>query len=303
MKKRTERPHMLNSIPELHKALSLPEPVHPLVTVINLEDTNSIIHEDIHQVVFNFYCIWLEKNVTGKIRYGRQYFDFDSGAMIFIAPGQTLATHGHNERPSGWGLAFHPDFIRPFPLAGDIKKYGYFSYSVTEGLQLSEEEEATIVAILHQIRREYSVPMDSFTQRLVTGHIGLLLNYADRFYTRQFMTRKQVSPDLLIRAEQILTDYIDGLQGLHKGLPTVQYLADHLHISPGYLSDMLRVVTGQNAQQHIHHRLVEKSKELISASQLSISEIAFQLGFEHTQSFSKFFKAKTSLSPLQFRRS
>ena len=145
--------------------------------------------------------------------------------------------------------------------------------------------------------------MDSFTQRLVTGHIGLLLNYADRFYTRQFMTRKQVSPDLLIRAEQILTDYIDGLQGLHKGLPTVQYLADHLHISPGYLSDMLRVVTGQNAQQHIHHRLVEKSKELISASQLSISEIAFQLGFEHTQSFSKFFKAKTSLSPLQFRRS
>lgn len=303
MKKSTDLPYVLNSISDLHKILSLSDPVHPLVTVINLEDTNSIIHEDVHHIVFNFYCTLLEKNVKGKIRYGRQYFDFDSGAMVFIAPGQTLATHGHSERPSGWGLAFHPDLIRSFPLAREVKRYGYFSYAVTEGLQLSEEEESTIVGLLHQIQRECRAPMDNFAQRLVVGHIELLLNYADRFYARQFMTRKQTNPDLLIRVEQLLTDYIDGLQGLHRGLPTVQYLAGHLHLSPDYLSDMLRVVTGQNAQQHIHHRLVEKSKELIVAGQLSISEIAFQLGFEHSQSFSKFFKAKTSVSPLQFRRS
>jgi AraC family transcriptional regulator, transcriptional activator of pobA len=302
MPKKANTPLKLNSIRELHRILSLPEPAHPLVSVIDLADTRSIVHEDVHEIVFNFYCMWLEKTVSGKIRYGRQYVDFDNGAMIFIAPGQMLATHGHDEPPSGWGLAFHPDLIRSFDLATGIHKYGYFNYAVTEGLQLSGEEEALIVAVLQQIRREYSGPKDEFTQRLVVGHIGVLLDYADRFYTRQFTTRKPASPDVLMHVERLLTDYIDGFQGLHKGLPTVQYLADHLHVSPGYLSDMLRADTGQNAQQHIHFRLIEKSKELICSGELSISEIAYHLGFEHTQSFSKFFKAKTSLSPLQFRQ-
>jgi len=282
--------------------LSLPAPEHSLISVINLKDVRSIREESVTSIMFNFYSIWLEKDVRQKIRYGQGYFDFDEGVMIFIAPGQVLSVVDPHKISAGIGLAFHPAFIKRCALAKKIKDYGYFSYAVYEALHLSGKEEATITAIMQNIMREYRSNIDKYTQEVIVSHIELLLNYANRFYGRQFITRKNVNNDLLAQMDDKLTDYFEQA-GLEKGLPTVKSLADYLHISPGYLSDMLRELTGQNAQQHIHNKLIEKAKELLSTTKLSNGEIAYRLGFEHSQSFSRLFKQKTDLSPTEFRDS
>lgn len=300
MKKTSGTPYIVNSISELHRLLSLPKPEHPMISVIDLKETLSIASESTSSVVFNFYSVWLEKDVNAKLRYGQQYFDFEEGAMIFIAPGQVLSTYGHQHSACGWGLVFHPDFIQNYPLAKVIKTYGYFSYAVNEALHLSEKEEAMITTLMKNILQEYRSVIDNFSQDVMISQIETLLNYCNRFYHRQFLTRKKTGNDLLTRLEVLLSDHLD--QRKEKGLPTVRYLAERLNVSPNYLSDMLRSLTGQSAQQHIHNKLIEKAKELISTTSLSISEIAYQLGFEHPQSFNKLFKNKTHLSPLEFRQ-
>ena len=190
-----------------------------------------------------------------------------------------------------------------YPLAKKIKQYGFFSYSANEALHLSDKEKATIISIFKIIDEELNSRIDDFSQDVMISQIELLLNYANRFYKRQFITRKAVSNDLLQKLEEILDEYFNGEKSLSQGIPTVQYLSEKLNISPSYLSDMLRSLTGQNAQQHIHHKLIEKAKETLSTTNLSVSEVAYGLGFEHPQSFSKLFKTKTNLSPLEFRRS
>ena len=292
----------INSVAELHRRFSLPAPEHPLVSVINLKDMRSPRDENISGVVFNFYSVWLEKEVKGKIRYGQGYFDFDEGKMIFIAPGQVLSTSDHEQTNSGYGLVFHPDFIKGYPLAKTIKDYGYFSYAVNEALFLSEKEEETIISVMQQIMQEYRSNIDRYTQDVIVSQIELLLNYSNRFYGRQFITRKNSNNDVLVRMERVLTNYFKGTD-LNRGLPTVQFLAEQLHVSPSYLSDMLRELTGQNAQHHIHNYLIEEAKELLSTTTLSASEIAYRLGFEHPQSFSRLFRQKTDLSPSDFRNS
>ncbi|MEJ0079875.1 MAG: helix-turn-helix transcriptional regulator [Puia sp.] len=302
MKKPGSKPYIVNSISELHRIFSLPKPEHPLISVIDLKKTHSIASEISDSIVFNFYSVWLEKDVNTKLRYGQQYFDFEEGAMIFIAPGQVLSTYSHPYSPSGWGLVFHPDFIRNYPLTKTIKTHGYFSYAVNEGLHLSEKEESIIINLMKNILDEYRSVIDHFSQDVIVSQIDTLLNYCNRFYHRQFLTRKNAGNDLLSQTDTLLSAYFDRKKN-EEGLPTVQYLAAQLHVSPNYLSDMLRSQTGQNAQQHIHHKLIEKAKDLISTTSLSVSEIAFQLGFEHPQSFHKLFKNKTKLSPLAFRQS
>jgi AraC family transcriptional regulator, transcriptional activator of pobA len=302
MKKSVRQPHIVNSISELHRIFSLPKPEHPLISVIDLKETHSIASEISDSVVFNFYSVWLEKDNSTKLRYGQQYFDFEEGAMIFIAPGQVLSTYPHAHSPSGWGLVFHPDFIQRYPLTRAIKTYGYFSYAVNEGLHLSEKEESVITNLMKNIQEEYHSVIDQFSQDLIISQIETLLNYCNRFYHRQFLTRKNAGSDLLSQIETFLSDHFNDKKN-ERGLPTVSDLAASLHVSPNYLSDMLRSQTGQNAQQHIHDKLIEKAKELISTTSLSVSEIAFQLGFEHPQSFHKLFKNKTKLSPLAFRQS
>jgi len=299
---KTNKPHAINSVTELHRILSLPAPEHPLVSVVDLEKVHQINIEDFTSVVFNFYSVWLEKDVTEKIRYGQNYFDFDEGTMIFIAPGQVLSAANH-KISSGIGLIFHSDFIRNYPLAKTINNYGYFSYAVNEALHLSEKEEDIINSIMQNISNEYRTNIDKYSQDLIVSHIEVLLNYANRFYGRQFITRKAANHDLLTRMEQLLNLYFDKKESLNKGLPTVDYLASELNLSPRYLSDMLRSLTGQNGQQHIHEKLVEKAKEYLTTTNLSIAEIAYQLGFEHSQSFNKLFKKKTTLTPLEFRQS
>ena len=302
MKKSATKPHIINSISELHRIFSLPKPEHPLVSIIDLEKTHSIVSEIADSIVFNFYSVWLEKDASTQLKYGQQYFDFGEGSMIFIAPGQVLSTYKHQHSPSGWGLVFHTDFIQNYPLAKTIKTYGYFSYAVNEGLHLSEKEETIITNLIKNIQREYRSVIDQFSQDLIISQMETLLKYCDRFYHRQFLTRKNAGNDLLSQIEILLSEHFSAKNN-ERALPTVSEMAASLHVSPNYLSDMLRSQTGQNARHYIHDKLIEKAKELISTTSLSVSEIAFQLGFEHPQSFHKLFKNKTKLSPLEFRQS
>jgi AraC-like DNA-binding protein len=204
---------------------------------------------------------------------------------------------------TGWWLVIHPDFLWNYPLAKRIKEYGYFSYAVNEALHLSVKEEVTVTGILEGIEQEYRTAIDDFSQNVIVSQLELLLNYADRYYHRQFITRKVANHDILNRLEALLEEYISSGKGQEQGLPSVQYLSQELHVSSHYLTDLLRKLTGQNTQQHIHDKLIEKAKEKLTTTNLSVSEIAYELGFEHPQSFSKLFKSKTNLSPLAFKHS
>lgn len=302
MKKEEPGPHQFNSISDLHRMLGLPKPLHPLVSLV--DNTHIAIDKDQLPPSFllNFYKISYKTGLRGKIRYGQNYYDFDEGGMVFTSPNQLMATEDDAEY-KGYTLLVHPDFIRNYPLGKNIKNFGFFSYAANEALHLSDKEKSVILNIFKNIEDELQSPIDDFSQDVIIAQIELILNYSNRFYKRQFITRKSANSDLLSKLEMLLNDYFNKETALMKGLPTVQYLADELHVSPHYLSDMLRTLTGQNAQQHIHHQLIEKAKEILSASNLSVAEIAYQLGFEHPQSFNKLFKRKTNLSPLQFRQS
>jgi AraC-like DNA-binding protein len=221
--------------------------------------------------------------------------------MSFIAPGQIIGNnHQDTSELSGWMLVLHADFIMGYPLAKTIKEYGFFSYELYEALHLSEKEEIMIETIMKNIATEYQSIIDNYSQNVIISHIELLLNYCDRYYNRQFITRKNASNELLTRLDAILTEHFNNKES---GLPGVQYISGQLNVSPNYLSDTLRSLTGQNTQQHIHNKLIEKAKEILTTTSLSVSEIAYQLGFEHPQSFNKLFKTKTNVSPLAFRNS
>ncbi|MDR6967756.1 AraC-like DNA-binding protein [Flavobacterium arsenatis] len=304
MKKTNSSPYVFESISDLHRVLELPKPEHPLVSVINMEDIRCHFDDNYKSVVYNFYSICIKKNFKGTMKYGQSYYDFDEGTMTFFSPGQVISTVVDEDLAlNGYWLILHPDFIRNYTLGKNIKNFGYFSYATNEALHLSEKEEAMITRIMKDIEKEYRSVIDSFSQDVIVSHTELLLNYCNRFYNRQFITRKTINSDLLIQLEEILTDYFNGDKVQQFGLPTVQYLAEQLNISSNYLSDMLRNLTGQNAQQHIHGKLIEKAKEILTTTSLSVGEIAFSLGFEHPQSFSKLFKSKTNVSPLAFRSS
>jgi AraC-like DNA-binding protein len=301
--KNDHTPQKINSISELHRMLGLPKPLHPLVSLV--DNTRIAVEKDKLPTafLFNFYKISYKTILRGKIRYGQNYYDFDEGGLVFTAPNQILAITDDTEY-FGSTLLIHPDFIRNYPLGENIKKFGFFSYDTNEALHLSEKEKVVILNIFRNIEDELQSTIDDFSQDVIIAQIELLLNYSNRFYKRQFLTRKAVNNDLLSKLEHLLDDYFDKESAaLTKGLPTVQYLAAQLNVSPRYLSDMLRSLTGQNAQQHIHNKLIEKAKEMLSASNLSVAEVAYQLGFEYPQSFNKLFKRKTNLSPLEFRES
>ena len=215
----------------------------------------------------------------------------------------TLNRQGRNPETVGLAVIVHPDFLWHTPLAKTIKQYEYFDYSVHEALFLSEKEETTITNIISNIEQEYHSNIDKFSQDVIIAQLELLLTYSERFYERQFITRKISNHKILNRLEDLLTGYFDSDDLIEKGLPSVQYIAGTLNVSPNYLSGLLKVLTGQSTQQHIHDKLIEKAKEKLSTTDLTVSEIAYELGFEHPQSFSKLFKTKTNYSPLEFRQS
>jgi len=292
----------INSVSEFHRLLSLPEPKHPQVSVINLAES-IFLEDDIWKGFVNrFYCVALKREAKGKIKYGQQHYDYDKGVLSFTAPNQVQYLDLQNmECGSGYLLIFHPDFLLNNSLAGTIGNYGYFSYAVNEALHLSAEEEEDLITILHKIDKE-CVHIDKHTQEIILSQIELLLNYSNRFYERQFITRKNNNSELLAKFERLVSGYFDADGHALHGLLTVQHIAGLMNLSPNYLSDLLRVHTGQNTQQHIHEKLIEKAKEKLATTNLSVSEIAYALGFEHAQSFSTLFKKKTSMSPLEFRQ-
>jgi AraC family transcriptional activator of pobA len=296
----------IKTITEYHRLRELPKPQHPLISLIDYGAMKHSTDKNSFSWIFDFYSISLKRDVSAKMKYGQQEYDFDEGIMYFIAPGQLLSIEVDPNavtKHSGWILLVHPDFLWNTSLAKNIKQYEYFDYSVNEALFLSEKEETTVINILQNIQQEYHSNIDKFSQDVMIAQLELLLTYADRFYQRQFITRKISNHKILDQLETILTGYFNSDNLSAKGLPTVQYIADSLHVSSSYLSSLLKALTGQSTQQHIHDKLIEKAKEKLSTTQLSVSEIAFELGFEHSQSFSKLFKTKTKLSPLEFRAS
>jgi len=295
------QPKIFQSISELHKAMGQPKPMHPLISVL---DYGKAIFDpkDFEQgIILDFYKISFKTNFSGKLRYGHGFYDFEEGGMSFVAPGQILKMQEEEADYSGMSLNIHPDFIRPYTLNENIKKYGFFSYSAAEALYLSEKEKETILAVFANIQDELNQRIDHFSQDVIISQLELLLNYSNRFYNRQFLTRKAVNNDVLSKLENLLEDYFNTEKPLENGLPTVQFVADELQLSSRYLSDLLRSVSGQNTQQFIHDKLIEKAKEYIAKRTLSISEIAYKLGFEHPQSFNKLFKKKTNISPVSFQ--
>lgn len=303
MKKEDYNREDFESITAIHRALGLPAPQHPLISLLNAQDLRSSTRPSGAHVL-NFYKISFKTALSGKVRYGQGYYDFDEGGLLFASPNQVIGSDGDEDTEdlSYYTMLIHPDFLHGYPLARKVKQYGYFSYGTNEALHLSESEKAIVLSVFNIIEQELNSRIDEFSQEVVVSQIELLLNYANRFYKRQFITRKIVSNDMLERLETLLDDYFNNEKTASHGIPTVQFLSDQLHVTSSYLSDMLRALTGMNAQQHIHNKLVEKAKEKLSLTSLTIAEIAFDLGFEHPQSFSRFFKMKAKVSPVEFRQ-
>jgi AraC family transcriptional activator of pobA len=296
------KPYKIKSITEIHRLMGLPKPHHPLISIIDLKGLKN--HPDINAVIFDLYVVSLKRGCDNLL-YGQQKYDFDEGFMAFMSPGQVLRGEENGVPPKlkGWMLFIHPDFLWNTPLGKKIKQYEYFGYAAHEALFLSDKEENVINDIVKNIQNEYHSNMDKFSQDIIISHLETLLNYAERFYERQFITRKITNHKILERLESVLTDYFNNGYLLSKGLPTVQSIAATLNLSSKYLGSLLKQVTGQTTQQLIHEKLIDKAKEKLSTTDLSVSEIAYELGFEHSQSFSKLFKTKTRQSPLEFRQS
>ncbi|MDU0368770.1 helix-turn-helix domain-containing protein [Hymenobacter endophyticus] len=292
---------LLASVSDFTEHFGFPAPVHPLLTVIDLAQHRHppVVGPALRQL----YIIALKKNLQGRIQYGHRAYDFNEGVLAFYAPGQLCENNESIDvsELSGWMLVFHPDLLHKYPLGRKIGGYGFFSYQVHEALHLSAREEQLLEGLVHTIRAEHEQPIDTFSQDVLVAQLDVLLSYANRFYHRQFLTRRTAEHDLLTRFEELLQGYFR--QEKEQPLPTVQHFADALHVSPAYLSDMLRTLTGQNTQQHIHQALIEKAKLLLLGTSLSINETAYQLGFEYPQYFTRLFKSKTGFTPAAFRLS
>ncbi|AMR28288.1 AraC family transcriptional regulator [Hymenobacter psoromatis] len=295
------------TISEFHEFRQLPKPQHPLISVVDVGTVPPPGEDEPSSLLLDFYTISVKRIRNVHVKYGQHPFDFKEGILSFMAPNQvfSLAVDNKDEavEQSGWVIFIHPDFLWNTPLATTIKQYDFWDYALHEALFLSAKEEATILHIILAIEQEYSANIDRFSKQIIISQVEGLLNYADRFYHRQFLTREKANHQALEQLEKVLHNYFNSTDLAARGLPTVRYVAEQLHISPRYLSALLRVATGQNTQQHIHAKLIAKAKEKLSTTTLTVSEIAYELGFEHLPSFSKLFKTKTSLSPLEFRAS
>jgi len=297
--------HRFKSLSEFHNYSNLPKPEHPLISLVDYSQVKYPSNTNEIKWLQDFYSIGLKRNVSEKFNYGQQKYDFNEGVLSFVAPQQTLniqINQNITANASGWLLLIHPEFLWNTTLAKTIKKYDFFGYAVNEALFLSEKEENNLVEILKNIQREYQANIDKFSENIIISQIELLLNYAERYYERQFITRKIDNHQILIRLEETLNNYFDTKQLLDNGVPTVAQIAEELRLSPNYLSSMLKVISGQSTQQHIHNKLIEKAKEKLSTTELSVSEIAYELGYEFPASFSKLFKNKTNISPIEFRQ-
>lgn len=305
MKKKKSNEIHIRSLKEIHKDHGLPAPAHPLISLIHWPKHQIPDNQFVGPVLSDFYRISFNNGLSGISKYGQSHYDYSEGGMTFIAPNQIIGKCGYEFKDewSLYTLLVHPDFLWSYPLAKKIKQYGFFSYNTNEALHLSEKEKITIETILKEIESELESRIDELSQDVIISQIELLLTYSNRFYKRQFITRKAVNSNLLQTLDDLLDDYFSKNKALNDGPPTVQFLADQMNVSPNYLSDVIRSLKGQNALSVIHSKVIEVAKEKLSTTNLSVSEVAYELGFGHPSSFTKLFKAKTKQSPLDFRKS
>jgi AraC-like DNA-binding protein len=290
----------IESIAELHDLVHYPRPRHPLISVINHEDFYARRPKGKGLYRFGFYTISCKK-FEGLLYYGKSHYDFSEGSLLFTAPGQIIGSGPDIKVDEGWALFIHPDLLYGTSLGGKMDQYTFFHYEVNEALHISEEESVIIKDCVDKIEREYRQSIDKHTQNVIVSNIELLLNYCNRFYDRQFYTRTKVNADVVQRFEKLLKDYFGRDDLTASGLPPVTYFASALHLSANYLSDLLQKFTGKSTMEHIHLELVEKAKSLLWGTENSISEIAYELGFEYPSHFTKIFKAKTGKSPSEYR--
>ena len=295
----------IESISSLHKILGYEKPKHPLITLVNFEnlDVDLIEIENYNKISLGFYAIYLKDSTDCAFKYGREYYDFEEGTLLFTAPNQILTFEETSEQlnPKGWALYFHPDFVRTSFLNDKIKDYTFFSYSANEALHVSDEERATITSVVKSIEHEYSINIDNYSHDVIVSNIELLLSYCKRFYGRQFITRKKQNVEIISKLDEILENYYKEEKQLLTGIPTVKYLADQLCLSASYLTDLIKQETGKNTQEHIHLFLIELAKNKLLCTNKTVSEIAYEIGFEYSQYFSKLFKSKTGQTPAEYR--
>ncbi len=294
----------INTITEMHNICGINKPTHPLVTVINLQDINptEIIEEA--RVVTNFYVISLKTNVEAGIYYGRQYYDFQEGSLIFQEPNQVMqfdiAPVG--EKAEGWILCIHPEFLRGSNLSKSLGQYSFFSYETNEALHVSDLEKASLNQLVDSIRTEINQNIDSNTRTVILSTVELMLNYSKRYYERQFHTRTTINKDLITEFMELLRARFDERALEKYGIPTVAELAESLGYSKYYLSDLLKEETGRSTQDYIQDEIITRAKDLLLGSELPVNQIGYILGYEYPNHFSKFFKSKTGMTPTQYRK-
>jgi len=294
----------LESISQLNALFQQSAPEHPLISVVDFSKMEK--HEKVAEVKLTcgFYSVMFKNQCANRIRYGKEYYDFQEGTLICIAPNQIITIENENSATNnlvGWGMFFHPDLIRGTSLSNKIKEYTFFSYQVKEALHLSDKEKQTLLDCVNKLENELTENIDHHSQTLITSNIELLLNYCARYYDRQFITRKKANTDVLIKFENSLASYFNSNELQKNGLPSVKYFAELLFLSPNYLSDLLKKETGKNAQELIHYYLIEEAKNNLLHTKYSVNEIAYKLGFEYPQYFSKLFKSKTGMTPIEYR--
>lgn len=290
------------NIADLMQRLGLPGPLHPLITLVNYDEKLISLDDAGKWFELGFYKISFKESFSGRVEYGPGQYDFKNGGLAFLAPHQSVMMSGEPEDHTGYALFFHSELLRRRSLSQTIHRYGFFSYAVTEALFLSEKEKDVIATIFRAIATELGNNIDQFSEDVLVSQLELLLNHSNRFYNRQFQTRKTINHHLIERMNSYLIDRLDKGDNLLAGLPSPREVATHLNMSQRYLSDMLRSLTGKSTQQHIHLILIEKAKILLNQTRLTTAEIAYRLGFEHPQSFNKLLKQKTNKSPVEFRR-
>jgi AraC-like DNA-binding protein len=292
-----------STIADLMREIALPAPLHPLITLVDYDIVKPDLRNAGSRFLLDFYKITFKKTFNGSLKYGPGTYDFKEGGLAFVAPNQLVEMTADIADYQGYALYFHPDLLRSYPLAQNMNNYGFFSYAVAEALFLSEKEKAIITSLFQAIGFELDNNIDQFSQDVFVSQLALLLDHSNRFYNRQFITRKPIHNDLITRMNNYLSAWFNDGNSLLNGTPSVQKIALHLNVSQRYLSDMLKSLTGKTTQQHIHLQQIEHAKELLASSTLTTAEIAYRLGFEHPQSFNKLFKQKTKTSPVIFRQS
>lgn len=297
----------IRKVSEIHQMSGLPKPSHPLVSVVYNRDLKAVANVQGVKLINHLYTIiFKSSSVCGSFSYGRSTYDYEEGTLVFTAPGQVMELGNDGVEmdqidPDGWSLVFHPDIFRKSDLSDKISKYSFFQYDSNEALHVSEQEKTSIENLLEKITQEYSQMLDRHSQNLIVSNIELFLDYCLRFYDRQFFSRVNLNSDTISKFERLIINYYESDKAHQNGVPSVEYCAKQLNLSPNYLSDLLKRETGKTTLEHIHFFLIERAKNSLLNSSDSISRIAYSLGFEYPQHFSNLFRSKTGFSPKEYR--